>query len=86
MFTKGFYVIGFDLKSYRDADEEHIILHCQGKLRIEARFKKPLPDPVTCIWYAQFPRHVKIDIPGDVTLGLIPFKFIFLNKHLKYFQ
>ena len=41
MFTKGFYVFGFDLTPDREADKEHISLPRQGNVRIEARFKKP---------------------------------------------
>jgi hypothetical protein len=60
MFTKGFYILGFDLTPDREADEEHISLPRQGNVRIETRFKKPLPEPVTCILYAEFPGHVEI--------------------------
>jgi len=52
MFTKGFYVPGFDLTPDNEADEEHISLPRQGNVRIAARFKKPIPEPVTCILYA----------------------------------
>jgi hypothetical protein len=52
MFTKVFYVLGFDLTPDREVDEEHISLSRQGNMRIEACFKKPLPEPVTCILYA----------------------------------
>ena len=68
MFTKGFYVLGFDLTPDREADEEHISLPRQGNVRIEARFKKPLPEPVTCILYAEFPGHVEIDNSRNVTV------------------
>jgi hypothetical protein len=47
MFTKGYYVLGFDLTPDREADEEHISLPRQGNVRIEALFKKPLPEPET---------------------------------------
>jgi len=40
MFTKGFYILGFDLTPDREADEEHISLPRQGNVRIEALFKK----------------------------------------------
>ena len=40
MFTKGFYLLGFDLTPDREADEEHISLPRQGYVRIEARFIK----------------------------------------------
>jgi len=68
MFTKGFYVLGFDLTPDREADEEHISLPRQGNLRIETRFKKPLPEPVPCILYAEFPGHVEIDNSRNVTV------------------
>ena len=68
MFTKGFYVLGFDLTSDREADEEHLNLPRQGNVRIEARFKKALPERVTCIFYAEFPGHVEIDNSRNVTV------------------
>jgi len=68
MFTKCFYVLVFDLKPDRKADEEHISLPRQGNVRIEARFKKPLPEHVICIWYAEFPGHIEIDNTMNVTV------------------
>jgi hypothetical protein len=67
MFTKGFYVLGFDLTPDRDVDE-HISLPRQRNMRIEAGFKKPLPEPVTCILYAEFPGHVEIYNSRNVTV------------------
>jgi hypothetical protein len=61
IFTKGSYIFGFDLTPDKEADEEHISVPRQGNVCIEARFKKPLPEPVTCILYAEFPGHVEID-------------------------
>ena len=55
MLTKGFYNLGFDLTPDREADEEHISLPRQGNVRVEARFIKPLPEPLTCILYPEFP-------------------------------
>jgi len=55
IFTKGFYILGFDLTPDREADGEHISLPRQGNVRIEALFKKTIPEPVTCILYAEFP-------------------------------
>ena len=46
ILTKDFYVLGFDLTPDRKADEEYISLPRQGSARIEARFKKPLPEHV----------------------------------------
>jgi hypothetical protein len=68
MFTKGFCIVDFDLTPDREADEEHISLPRQGNLRIEDRFNKPLTVPVTCIWYADFPKHVERDKSRKVTV------------------
>jgi hypothetical protein len=68
MFTKGFYVLGFDLTPDRESDQDHISLPRQGNVRIEAFFVKPLPEPVTCIWYAEFPGHIEIDYSTNVTV------------------
>ena len=68
MFTKGYYILGFDLTPDREADEGHTNLLRQGNVRIEARFKKPLPEHVTCILYAEFPAHVEIRNSRNVTV------------------
>ena len=68
MFTKGYYILSFDVTPDREADEEHTSLPGQGNVRIEARFKKPVPEPVTCILYAEYPGHVEIDNSRNVTL------------------
>jgi hypothetical protein len=67
-FRKGFYILCFHLTLDREADEEHISLPRQGNVRIEARFKKPLPEPVTCIFYAEFPGHIEIDSSRKLTV------------------
>ena len=68
LFTKGFFVLGFDLTPDREADEEHIILPRQRNVRTEARFKKALPEPVTCILYFEFPGHIKFDNSMNVAV------------------
>ena len=52
----------------READEEHISLPRQGNVRIEALFKNPVPENATCILYAEFPGHIKIDYSREVTV------------------
>jgi len=47
MFTKFFYILGFVVTPDREKNEVHIILPRHGNLRIEARFKKPLPEHFT---------------------------------------
>jgi len=68
MFTKGSYVLGFDLTPDREADEDHTSSPRQGNVRIEVRFKNPLPEPVTCILYAEFPGRVEINNSRNVTV------------------
>ena len=68
MFTKRFFILGFDLTVDREADEEHMNLPLQGNLRIEARFNKSIPEPVTCIMYAEIPDQVEIDNAKNVTV------------------
>jgi hypothetical protein len=41
MFTKGFYILGFDLTPDREADEEHVSRPRQENVHIEARLKSP---------------------------------------------
>jgi hypothetical protein len=61
MCTKGLYILGFDLTLDRGSPLKHISLPRQGNVRIEARFSKPLPEPVTSILYTEFPGDVEID-------------------------
>jgi len=68
MFTKCFYVLGFDLTPDREDDEEHITLLRIENVRIEARFKKPLPELVTCILCAEFTGYIEIDHSRNVTV------------------
>ena len=82
ILTKGYYILRFDLTPVRQADEEHIWLPRQGNLLSEAQLKKPLPEFVTCILYAEFPGHVEIDNYRNVTVEWIPLRSIkyYLNK------
>jgi len=87
MFTKGFYVLGFDLTRDREADEKHISLPCQGKLRIEPWFKKTttrtrhLHFLCSISWTHRnrqlSKRHSRVNI---IQIGND------LTKHIKYFQ
>jgi len=68
MFTKFFYVLAFDLTYDREADEDLICVPRHGNVHLEARFKNPLPDPVICIFYAEFAGHIEIDHSRNVTV------------------
>jgi hypothetical protein len=68
IYTEGYYILSFELNPNRETDVEHISLPRQGNLRIEAWLKKPLPEPVTCILYAEFPGNFEIDNSRNVTI------------------
>jgi hypothetical protein len=68
LFTKGFYIVGFDLTPDRENNKQHVSLARQEKERIMARFTKHLPEPLTHIMYAEFPGHIEIDISRNVTV------------------
>jgi hypothetical protein len=69
MFTKGYFILGFDLTPDREADEDHYSLTHRGNVTLEARFKEPLPEAVTCILYAEFPGYIEIDSSRNVTVA-----------------
>jgi len=54
IFSKIFYILGFF-----QSPEDHVSLPRQENVRMEALFKKPLPEPVTYILYAEFPGKVE---------------------------
>jgi len=68
MFTKSFYLLRFDLTSDKEADEVHIRVPHQVNMCIGARFKRPLPEPVICILYDEFPGHIPIDNCRNLTV------------------
>jgi hypothetical protein len=68
MFTKFFYILGFDLRPDIQEDDEHICLPRRGNERIKALFKNSHPETVTCIFYAEFPEHIVIYCSRNVTI------------------
>jgi hypothetical protein len=44
VFTKGYYLLGFDPTPDREAEKEHISLPRHGNVRIEARFNNHYQD------------------------------------------
>ena len=57
----------------------------QGNVRIEARFNKPIPEPVTWILYGEFPGHVEIDNTINFTGEYIPLRRIKFYINMKVF-
>ena len=63
MFTKGFYILGFDLTPDREAGEEHISLPLQGNVRIEARLKHRYLNPLLAFCMLNFLDTSKLTAP-----------------------
>jgi len=51
----------FDLTPDRSALEGHASQPDNGIIRVELRFAKSLPDPVTCLLYLEFENTISID-------------------------
>ena len=50
-----------DLKPDRNASEGHTSHPDSGNIRLELKFSKSLPEPITCIHYPEFDNSVRID-------------------------
>jgi len=49
----------FDLTPDRSASEGHTSHPDSGNIRVELKFSKPLPEPITCIYYLEFDNSVR---------------------------
>ena len=48
MYISGYLMLLFDLTPDRSASEGHTSHPVSGNIRIELKFSKPLPEPITC--------------------------------------
>ena len=60
MYINGYFMLLFNLTPERSASEGHTSHPDSGNIRIELKFSKPLPDPITCIVYLEFDNSVRI--------------------------
>jgi len=67
LFIKGYFMLVFDLIPDRAAWEGHSSNPENGHIRVEARFDKALPDPITFILYLEYDNYVRIDLLRNVT-------------------
>jgi len=69
MYIKGFFMLLFDLTPDRRASEGHTSHPNNGNTRVELKFAKLLPEPITCIFYLEYDNLVRIDnsrtVPTD---------------------
>jgi len=53
IYIKGDFMLLFDLKPNGGAFEGHTSQPDNGNIRVELKFSKPLPKPITCIFYLE---------------------------------
>ena len=67
MYRNVYFMLLFDLTPDRAASEGHASQLDNGNIRIELRFAKPLPDPITCLLYLEFNNTISINSERKVT-------------------
>jgi len=60
----------FDLTPDRAVSEEHTSHPDNGNIRVELKFIKPLPEPITCIFYLEYDNSVCVGTSRTVTTDL----------------
>jgi hypothetical protein len=61
MYINCYFMLLFDLTPDTSASEGHTSQPDNGNIRVELRFAKPLPDPVTYLFYLEFDNTISID-------------------------
>jgi len=67
MYISGYFMLLFDLTPDRAASEGHTSHPNNGNIRVELKFSKPLPEPITCIFYLEYNNSVRVDASRTVT-------------------
>jgi hypothetical protein len=67
LYIKGFFMLVFDLTPDRAASKGHSSNPKNGTIRLELKFEKALPDPVTCLLYLEYDNSVRVDYLRNVT-------------------
>jgi hypothetical protein len=67
MYIAGFFMLLFDLTPDHGGAEGHTSHPDSGNIRIEVKFKKALPDSITCLPYLEYDNCVHIDSSRTVT-------------------
>jgi hypothetical protein len=66
-YIKGYFMLLFDLTPDLAASEGQASHPDNGHIRVELKFAKALPDPVTCLLYLQFENSIRIDLQRTVS-------------------
>ena len=71
MYINGYIMLLFDLIPDRAASEGHTSHPDNGNIRMELKFSKPLPEPITCIFYLEYDNSVRVDTSRTVTTDFL---------------
>jgi len=61
MYTKGFFMLVFDLTPDIAASEGHTSDSTHGHIRLDLKFKKAQPEPLVCLLYLEYEGSIIID-------------------------
>ena len=67
LYIMGFFMLVFALKPDRAASEGHSSNPENGHIRLELKFDKAQPDPVTCLLYLEYDNSFRVDLLRNVT-------------------
>ena len=70
MYQQGYTLIGFDVDPTTSPDFRYVGKPREGHTKLEIKFKRGLPTPVTVILYATFPENMTIDQARNVRLEI----------------
>jgi len=66
-YINGYFMLVYDLTPDLAGSEEHISDPAHGKIRLELKFDKALPDPLVCLLYLEYDNSVLIDAMRQVS-------------------
>ena len=69
-YQQGYTLVGFDVDPTTSPDFRYVGKPWEGHTKLEIRFKRGLPAPVTVILYATFPENMTIDQARNVRLQI----------------
>ena len=69
-YQQGYTLVGFDVDPTTSPDFRYVGKPREGHTKLEIRFKRGLPAPVTVILYATFPKNMTIDQARNVRLEI----------------
>jgi len=67
IYISGYFMLLFDLTPDRATSKGHTSHPDNGNIGVELKFSKPLPEPITCIFYLEYDNSVRVDASPKVT-------------------